>query len=248
VRGLIGDRSLLHPPIPSDRVERAATGLLPCSDYSPQSSIVFNRSPVQYSYGEIEELIVTAQAVSSFERPWVTPDNVAESAGWVSGLYTAERSRTLVEQVYSAALMAYSELVDEWFPAWKPTLGWSAAFPIRLVATLSPRRGPGPENEPTLSLRPVPVTDSEGIGVSVFLADDEQSGGLGFRWDEEYWQSERARLVVLHPDTAPWVHISGQSGAFSVYGDSPATDLAYSWLWRDLHEVGLVPDRAPPEY
>lgn len=243
VRRLVGDRSLLHPPIPAERVESMTTRLLDNLD-DQQSAVVFDRESIQYSYRELELLRSDAQSGrKTYERPWPVPDNAGGANAWVSSLYTAERARELIEQVYSAALTGYVEFLEQWLPAWTPTLGWGAALPIQLRATLHPRLGPRFEDEPTLVMSPIVVSVSEGLGVSVSIASEGMS--TRWPWDEEYWQSQRTTLGEHHPDTAPWAKLSWHHGVFNVYGDCPATDLVYQWIWRDLHDIGLL-TQGPP--
>lgn len=245
VRQLVGDRSLLHPPIDPDQVAARAEEMLRHLGSDPRSMLTFHRLATRFPLTEIQSLVEDARSrATPFVRPWPTPDNAASAGGWVSNLYTPEHTVNLLQEVYTAALGAYVRLVEEWFATWKPTLGWGAALPIRLELVLVPRRGSRFEDEAWLSVKEVVVPSWTEAGATTRLASGADDRATAWPSEAEA-RAERENLARLRPTTVAWVHLSHYHGAFNVFGDTPATDLAYAWLWRDLHKLGLI-DKSPP--
>jgi hypothetical protein len=59
-------------------------------------------------------------------------------------------------------------------------------------------------------------------------------------------QAELRRTIEsLHPFSAPWAHPRAGTAAFPVPSDTPATNLAYRWLWEDLRTLRLVAGNGP---
>lgn len=245
VRQLVGGHSLLHPPIEPDQVAARAEEILRRLGSDPRSMLTFHGHATRFPLTEIHSLVDDARGrATPFVRPWPTPDNTASAGGWVSNLYTPEHTVTLLQEVYTAALGAYVRLVEEWFATWKPTLGWGAALPIRLELVLVPRRGSRFQDEALLSVKEVAVPSWAEVGVTTRLASIDDDRATAWRSEAEA-SAERENLARLRPTTIAWVHLHQRHGAFNVFGDTPATDLAYAWIWRDLHEIGLI-DKSPP--
>lgn len=245
LRQLVGDHSLLHLPIEPEQVVLRGERLLGQLAHDPRSILTFHHLPTQFAFAEIQAVVEEARSRSTpFERPWPTPDNIDGAGGRVSDLYSTYLTVDLLKEVYGAALSAYVGLVEEWLPTWGPTLGWGAALPIRLDLVLVPRRGARFEDEAWLSVREVAVESWYDAGVSARIAEDGDDRSFGWQSADEA-RAAREDLARLHPATVAWIHLSHHHGVFKVFGDTPATDLAYSWLWRDLHELGLI-KKSPP--
>jgi hypothetical protein len=50
----------------------------------------------------------------------------------------------------------------------------------------------------------------------------------------------RRQVSAFRPGTEGWAHPRAESGELRVWGDRPATALAYRWLWEDLHALRMV--------
>lgn len=239
-RRLTGSRSVLHPPIEPGAVRAAGEALLARLD--PRAIVTFQGVAMQFSYGEIAQLVEDACARSEpFVRPWPVPD-IDLGGGWISGLYSAQQTLSLVEQVYRAALESYQMLVARWFPRLTPTLGWGSVLPVRLELVLKPRTGDSFEDEPVLSVMETAAVSWEQSGVVARIAkDDDPAVG----WRSGNFEDFAAQLRDLHPTTAAWAHLVRHHGIICVFDDTPATDLAYRWVWRDLHRIGLL-EKNPP--
>lgn len=241
-RRLVGSRSVFHPPIEAAKVLGAGEALLSRLTDDPRTVVTFQGLATRFAYDEIARFVEEARARSEpFVRPWPVPDQ-DHGGGWISGLYSAERTLRLVEQVYSAALAAYQNLIDTWFPRLAPTLGWGSVLPVRLELVLKPRRGDRFEDEPLLAVIEAAAESWDESGVSARIAADDD---VAFGLRSGVFQAEYERLVALHPTTAAWAHLARHQGIISVYDDTPATDLAYHWVWRDLHQIGLLGKNPP---
>ena len=194
---------------------------------------------MRFGYSELADIVAKAHAHPDepFVRPWPLPDKKPDGNRWrICDLYSTEQTRHLIQSVYLAALTAYDELSQAWFPRWAPTLGWGAAMPIHLDLDLNPQAG---INDAHLLYQSEVVAEPPaGIGVTVTIRENDPLAAV---WpDQDQVLLEHNRLRLLRPDTATWAKLFYSERVFNAYGDTPATDLAYTWLWRDLHQLGLL--------
>jgi hypothetical protein len=114
--------------------------------------------------------------------PWPAPDlerAPGTGASWIWDPYSAEQQRARVEAVYGAALRAYSEVVDEWFPQLKMRMRVATTLPAVLRGRLTPSV-PSPMNmsaldastTPTMVWYLDPLAYSETSRASVVIAND----------------------------------------------------------------------------
>lgn len=238
-RHLVGESGRLnHAPIARERVREAAARLLGSHSFE---TVRFKGRSVSFSRDEVEAILDDADARSGdFTRPWVVPDNLEDRSGWVSGLYTTRTTMQLIEQVYSAALCGYVDIVQRWLPRWGPTLGWAAIMPIHLdIVFQSPRKdAPG---IPVITVHEIPLPVGAQPQVTIREADDTDEERL---FDPDLPRERTARMQALHPMSAAWGRLSIFQTVVEVHGDTPATGLAFEWLGQDLKKVGLL-EQAP---
>lgn len=244
-RRLVGDRSVLHPPIDPQRIIGAGQPLLTDPMPDPRSQILFDDLPTPFGYSEVADIVAKARAHPDkpFVRPWPRPDKQPPGGRWrISDLYSTEQMHKLIETVYLTAMVAYNELSRTWFPKWVPTLGWGAAMPIHLDLALN--QTAGLNESPWLFQSEIVADPPAGVGVTVTIREDDP---LVTVWpDRDRITLEYNRLLGLRPNTAKWAKLFWSQGVFDAYGDTPATDLAYTWLWRDLRQIGLL--ESPPPH
>ena len=109
-------------------------------------------------------------------------------------------------------------------------------MPIHLDLVLNSHSGVS--DSPWLYQSEIVAEPPDGIGVTVTIREDEP---LTAAWpDQDKALLEHNRLRHLRPDTATWAKLFYSQRVFDAYGDTPATDLVYTWLWRDLHQLGLL--------
>ena len=223
--------------------------MLSHGDHDPLSSYSFGGKTIGHQ--ELFSFISEAKKRENdpYVQPWPPPDNPREEWG-SSGPYSKETMRQLIKSRYTAALAAYDHISRTWFPKWVPTMGWGAAMPIRLDLTLSP---PAPMHLVGrgglywLELKETVVEAQEGLGVTVDLASNEHRSTT---WEEQWekngkdYTSRMKQLRSLHPQTAEWARLTFHTTQRLHHpSGTPATNLVYEWIWRDLHEIGLLSSR-----
>ena len=244
-RSLVGDLRRGYS-VDAQHVIEKGQRLLSYGDQGPLSSYSFGGKTIGYQ--ELSTFVSEAKKRrhDPYVQPGPSPDNPREEWG-SSGLYSRETMRDIIENRYMAALAAYDDISQTWFPKWAPTMGWGAAMPIRLDLTLRPpapihiggRGGPY-----ALELKETVVEAHEGLGVTVDLADNEEPPTP---W-KEHWEkhgkdyiSRMKHLRSLHPQTAEWARLTFHSIQLLHHSSrTPVTNLVYEWIWRDLHEIGLL--------
>jgi hypothetical protein len=141
--------------------------------------------------------------------------------------------------VYSAAFDAYSHIVRSWFPSLADTLELAILLPVRLEAYVDPGG-----DEPWISqeIWPLPPDGTDTFTVMAGRAPPQP-------WEEHQRRVRRFfdDLERYRPEGAAWVHGFGVFAALELFGDRPATELAFSWLWRDLADLHLV-ERSTPTF
>jgi hypothetical protein len=239
-RCLVGDCGRAHRPVEAVAVCRAGRALIELlRGDRPTSTVGFDRGPINFAIREVVALVRQAESQDGpFVRPWRVPDKVIFEGSSVSRTYTEGALLELAAGIYAAALRGYEEIIGRWFPQLSPTLGWASVAPIRLDITLIPATDGG---EPRFI-----IIES--------AAESVQEAGVhprrGSRADfDRFWSSadlQRSEwTTALRPGVGGWHSLSGHFGGADLFSDTPATDLAYEWVWRDLHQIGLV-DRPPP--
>ncbi|HEY1704088.1 MAG TPA: hypothetical protein VGG75_30695 [Trebonia sp.] len=175
-------------------------------------------------------------------RPYPAPDVLPPASSTISSLYSDEAIRLLAEQVHTNALTIYSTLVDTWFPTLKPTLGLGCILPVLFTGRLMPM--PNDWNGPGFAYEMVPLAPAERSRAEIRLAATEEEL-LGFEPTDMQAMMDRSlrlrhQVSALRPGTEGWAHPRAGSGDLPVWGDRPATALAYRWLWEDLHALRMV--------
>ncbi len=184
-------------------------------------------------------------------RPAPEPDGRLAGGGWIWDLYSPGRLLELVQLVWREALTGYAQLVDEHFSRFKSTLGLAALGQPVIHGYLITSDDPGfagaaslsylltgvdPDtNLDTSALHPV-RQDAPAPLVDIVMADPDNAHQqltdlarkLGTRW---------APKGIL---AASYGHPRSLSTTLEVYGDAPATLLAYQWLNEDLADLNWM--------
>jgi len=183
----------------------------------------------------IPHLIDLAERIEAAGRhtvayPWPARD--LPPGGWVWSGYTATRLADRVREIYSAALAGYLWLVDELAPAFRPFLATAAAQPAIMKIKVTPANETrGFAGSPAIAWRLEPLPDGHTPQVEVAVAQSPAHD----TFDElgRYWGAyQQAR-----PATAAFTGYTIHHGVADVFGDRPATDLAYSLLSNDLKRL-----------
>ena len=166
------------------------------------------------------ERLMENQTGEYIVSPWPGPE--LSSGPYVWSGYSPPALLNRTRAVYSAALEAYCEMVDQWFPNFRHDLQLSSKRPVTLVGMIAPApssdlqgRGPGIcyYLEPNVSGSP--------IDVDIRLGDEAE-------WD---------RFVGRAADMLGNEIFSYSVSMLRVFLDDAAEDLAYWWLREDLRRV-----------
>jgi hypothetical protein len=188
-----------------------------------------------------DELAQSGEA--SIEPLWEPPDLL--QGAWVWSNYSPTVLLRRTRQVYQGAIDAYAELVDQHFPAWRPTLSMAALMPLCLQGTLEPTTGDAYEDSPTLSWSVMPLEPGSANRVEIELEGHTETGPLD--WDAHLARdrSRRGALERWRPEVVPYVRFEEHHSALDIFGYRPATVLAYEWLSDDLYQLGWLRSRVP---
>ncbi|MGB3310511.1 MAG: NACHT domain-containing protein [Nodosilinea sp.] len=173
---------------------------------------------------------------ADLSAPWIGPDLTQGKRLWE--LYSPQRLQARIQMVYQAALDIYQQMVDVWFIKLKPGLQISATLPARLVGYLSPvlaDNAMGTTEPPWFDwfLEPLPKDQSNSTEIYINGEDiyDTQSQRMSRAWQQ---------INLLRPESSVWIRYLPRGRNLSkkiFFEHSPATALAYSWLWNDLKKV-----------
>jgi hypothetical protein len=246
-------RGFQHGPIDREELQRTAESLLSymtnnnADSFQPQHNrrLVFSKDEVVTLMREVDEDVVLA-ADGRLHRPYPAPDVTTPRSSHVSSMYSDESLRALVEHVYSNALVIYQDLVTSWFPALATTLGLGSIMPVLLGGHLRRAEDHLPLGGPEFAYRMELLSPTESPRAEVRLVTTrEDLHAFEPRPVMEYFLRLRQEISRLHPGAEGWASPRAGTTTVWVWGDVPATSLAYQWLWEDLQKLHLV-KRQPP--
>lgn len=226
---ITGRGSLDYRPIPLTEIEKHL------SSFPSHVDVFTDSSTRRWNLGPLKREILRLRDLGEVELrpPWPGPDRELRS-GWVWEMYSDEQLLARTKAVYEGALNGYKQLVETWFPRFAERLQTWVMLPTRLVGTIvPPDRGNDFAGAPKISwyLEPLPLGDQ--TYVDLVLGSERMS-----LRDLPFDQLE-AKFRKVRPGTAPTgftIHFE----ILDVFGQRPATRLAYDWLWEDLRKISLV--------
>ena len=134
--------------------------------------------------------------------------------------------------ILEGSLDGYRRFVEELFPRLAPHMLIAATLPTRLTGTLilNPREG-RPDISPYVAwhLEPLPPGSENELLVEI---GRERAG-------REYMLGVLRRTQSMRLEAAAWIS-SPEYADSEFFGKTPATELAYEWLWDDLRHVYWV--------
>ncbi|MFF7890221.1 hypothetical protein ACH40F_58385 [Streptomyces sp. NPDC020794] len=186
------------------------------------------------------------QADGAVHCPYPPPNLPSAHTRWVLGLFSDDRLAKLTSHIHTNALVIYQDLCEAWFPALIPTLGLACIQPLQITGHITRDDHDDPTGfiayEYSFDMIPLPVGEPSTAtftyrGPRPFVND----------WDAVMHRRTEIRRAVhrLHPDSEPWAHPRTEWGALNKPSDTPATDLAYRWLWEDLQALRMVSGPPP---
>lgn len=179
-------------------------------------------------------------------RPYPTPDISPFGRRWIWDGYSTEVLRVLVEEVYTNALHIYEDMVVANFPKLLPTLGIGGALPLLLEGVLTVVQDTDEYNSPSLHSKTVLLNQGETSRARIRVGPEMSEGEWGVARMRAEQASIKAHVKNLRPVSGGWLSLEESWSAIDdVFGDTPAIDQAYRWLWGDLRRVGLTKSNTP---
>jgi hypothetical protein len=179
-----------------------------------------------------------AQGATELAPPWPSWDlDPTSGGGWVWDPYSPEQLRLRTEQVFAGAIEIYSGVVDRWLAPLRGRMRQGVVLPAALRGTLffvtAAAEGGGPVLD--WALDPLPL--GEVSRVEIELAGEARTRDI----DEgmERLRAQQEQLRSSRPHAARWISAESMGQALSIFGATPATDVAYEWLAKDLKRIGL---------
>lgn len=182
------------------------------------------------------------------KRPYPTTDiDPSKGSGHIASCYSDSALRDLVQKVYENATSIYEDLLRLYFEPLRRTLNLGGSLPVKMQCKLSraPKDIARLGDEPMFSRAVFPIAESSHSIVTVHFVDNMFN-------EPEYsddWLAavplDRAAFRRLRPASVTWSSPTVSHETLDVYGNGPATHLAYKWLWSDLQKIGLTEGNFP---
>jgi len=169
--------------------------------------------------------------------PWPGRDrDLSQYGSWVWSAYSEDGLLRRAEAVYLGAMEGYRQLVETWFPTFAGDLEMWVVMPARFVAVLMPPKsdvGPPSDTDPLIGWYLEALPYGSNNSVEIRLGEHMPSGDAIFSFLRQNREAQR-------PHTR-WSRLSYQGfGPLDIFGTTPATELAYDWLWDDLKRISWV--------
>lgn len=227
---LVGRGSLYDSPIPFDEIDARVASLSSTVTFVSGGSVASQTDFLALrTYGKY----LRSLGKSALSPPWPGPDAPAVGS-WVWSGYSHDRLLKRVGEVYLAAIEGYGALVERWFPAFLPYLKTAAVLPCRIVGELIPQTSEDHSGAPYLSwhLEALPM----GQPSRVAIQKTDHLSPISFERIREVNNQNR----LLRPNAVTKPSVVWSTEGLQIFGATPAHDLAYGWLWKDLQEVHCV--------
>ena len=153
--------------------------------------------------------------------PWRGPENLTGPFVW-SG-YSPEALLARTRAVYTAALEAYYEVVDCWFPRFRGDLMLESERPFRLVGMVRPTLEPDAwHGNPRIDYYREPNPSGPDFTVDLQLGDESACETFCKHTDDRFENQEIDNFA---------------SSRLDIFGLDAAENLTYSWLLEDLRRL-----------
>lgn len=258
-RRLVGDRSVLHPPMVTlDVLTQARELLARADDPAMTMFIVHNREVHGQDLLNLVS-VLSAHDGATFGRlvpgPDVPPEKVA--SGWIWDRYSDQQLQRFYAEAYGLACDAYDEIVATDFSTFDWAMGTGAEGAVGVIAHLSFHdAGVMGSRTPGVStvLVPLPILEHAAAQADapVCWSTNRRAvvslGGLTESRDDWVFRFAREKATDdEHTSTSPFAR--GWTISRSVADESnharPASALAAAWLWSDLQALKLAKGTFP---
>ena len=214
------------------------------STLSPNTVVRSHRGK---DFGPLELQIVAQDLSAMAERgeldianPWPHPD-LQIGSGSIWKFYSDERLLERTREIYSGALRIYAAMVERWFPRFSRRLPLYRILPVKLEGWLRPsRKKSDRELGPTLDwyVRILPEIQQNEVLFGLDLGVTDMASGDFFDRDDLYEEEKSAFEALRLNLPGAFSMTLTRSGLSELLDAYPATELAHSWLRRDLREMG----------
>lgn len=174
-----------------------------------------------------------ADGETEITAPYPVPDK-SNKSGWVWSGYSAERFLEKTQFVYSTALEEYIKLVNIVFRALKDNLRTAILVPCKLVGKIR-----FSEESVTFTDSPHLTWYMEALPSSETSCVDIQFGELPIN-HADLLSSLLQNNLRLRPDAENKSMAFISSGYLDIYKSTPVTNIVFSWLERELKEIGWI--------
>ena len=218
-----------HSPIPLVEIAECLPNL-PLNIFHSRVTQQMRRYYLAQLATEVNRLYAIGEV--DLHPPWPEPDRNLRD-GWSWEGYTQEQLLARAKAVYTGALEGYQQLVNTWFQKFAPRLKTAVIMPVRLVGV-------------------IPLLESGSLGGLSWYFEvrpRECSNVVDFNFAQQNTSVHDTRLQSvldeklnsLRPEATMWIGGTSMSwSSLDIFGSTPATDLAYSWLWNDLQRFAWV--------
>jgi len=189
-------------------------------------------SPLLIDSDCLRERIAAFRAEGATEWPSPTPGRDLPQGNWVGAGYSSERLLEKTVCVFGKAILAYQQLVDEWFPNFKNRLEHSVTLPARVVGIVIPSSDLTNFSAPCVSWHFEPLPQGSKSEVILRLASESQQSDV----PSDLYD----KLKIARPEAATWISVWLESSMLDIFNAKPVTKMAYEWLKRDLKKVGWM--------
>jgi hypothetical protein len=193
---------------------------------------------LRYMKSEMRRL--RAAGVAEMTPPWPTADrwddpelrHTETGSVYVWEPYSPHNLLTKVRIIIEGAFEGYLRFVEESFGKLAPHMKIAATLPARLTGTLILSHiDTSMDRRPYLAwyLDPLPPGSTNEVQIDI---GSERAA-------RERMLQVQERVHSLRPEASGWIS-SPEYADSEFFGKTPATELAYEWLWDDLRRVSWV--------
>ena len=175
-----------------------------------------------------------SRGIAAFHVPWPGPDQDSRG-GRVGSNYSGDRLLLRTSIVYENALVAYRQIVQEWFLPLAPRLRTYVLMPLRVVGVVVPStNGPG-LIDPLISWHFEPLSPD-----ATSIVDFKIGQRDNFRPDSQFFKKQATILAARRPGADRWIPTTFHSGRLDIFSSRPFAELAYDWLSEDLKQIAWI--------
>lgn len=222
---LMHNGGLRSEAFPLDDIERVVARL-PCG--------LFRKfpSPLLIDTDCLRNRIKALRIASATEWSAPTPGRDLPQGNWAWSSYSPERLLEKTTCVFEKTILAYQQLVDEWFPNFRDRLEHAVTLPARVIGVVIPTSASNGLYAPCISwyFEPLP----KGLKSEVVLHLGSESlppNSLDGLYD---------KLKAARPEAATWISACLEQSVLDIFSAKPITKMVYKWLKHDLKKVGWI--------